>query len=195
MSIFLHLRAAVATSGAEPRAQAIALSSLFAAGALLLSISAIIGAIASLALLLALTGAFAVGYAIARWQPWPAHYCVTISCYAFVLSAIGWLLVLVIWNSEHGWLELIPGIVFGGLGLGIVWQTHAAERGFLGMMPNIPTIASIVFITLAILLTNHYADSGKGGFVYALAVLADLALLGAVLVKIRLQDEHSIKYE
>ncbi|HDU4420972.1 TPA: hypothetical protein RFT07_004522 [Klebsiella aerogenes] len=195
MSIFLHLRAAVATSGAEPRAQAIALSSLFAAGAQLLSISAIIGAIASLALLLALAGAFAVGYAIGRWQPWPAHYSVTISCYAFVLSAIGWLLVLVIWNSEHGWLELIPGIVFGGLGLGIVWQTHAAERGLLGMMPNIPMIASIVFITLAILLTNHYADPGKGGFVYALAVLADLALLGAVLVKIRLQDEHSIKYE
>ncbi|EKQ6527126.1 hypothetical protein [Klebsiella aerogenes] len=195
MSIFPSPRAVVATSCAEPRAQAIALSSLFAAGALLLSVSAIIGAIASLALLLALTGAFAVGYAIARWQPWPAHYSVTISCYAFVLSAIGWLLVLVIWNSEHGWLDLIPGIVFGGLGLGIVWQTHAAERGFLGMMPNIPTIASIVFITLTILLTNHYADSGKGGFVYALAVLADLALLGAVLVKIRLQDEHSIKYE
>ncbi|MGG7734890.1 hypothetical protein PGN79_02225 [Klebsiella aerogenes] len=195
MSIFPPPRAMVATSCAEPRAQAIALSSLFAAGALLLSISAIIGAIASLALLLALAGAFAVGYAIGRWQQWPAHYSVTISCYAFVLSAIGWLLVLVIWNSEHGWLELISGIVFGGLGLGIVWQTHAAERGFLGMMPNIPTIASIVFITLAILLTNHYADSGKGGFVYALAVLADLALLGAVLVKIRLQDEHSIKYE
>ncbi len=161
MSIFPSPRAVVATSCAEPRAQAIALSSLFAAGALLLSISAIIGAIASLALLLALAGAFAVGYAIGRWQPWPAHYCVTISCYAFVLSAIGWLLVLVIWNSEHGWLELIPGIVFGGLGLGIVWQTHAAERVLLGMMPNIPTIASIVFITLAILLTNHYADSGK----------------------------------
>ncbi|WP_213198862.1 hypothetical protein [Klebsiella aerogenes] len=195
MSIFPSPRAVVATSCAEPRAQAIALSSLFAAGALLLSVSAIIGAIAGLALLLALTGAFAVGYAIARWQPWPAHYCVTISCYAFVLSAIGWLLVLVIWNSEHGWLDLIPGIVFGGLGLGIVWQTHAAERGFLGMMANIPTIASIVFITLAILLTNHYADSGKGGFVYALAVLVDLALLGAALVKIRLQDEHSIKYE
>ncbi|EPG6266909.1 hypothetical protein L9F34_001181 [Klebsiella aerogenes] len=195
MSIFLHPRAAVATSGAELPAQAIVLSSLFAAGALLLSISAIIGAIASLALLLALAGAFAVGYAIARWQPWPAHYSVTISCYAFVLSTIGWLLVLVIWNSEHGWLGLIPGIVFGGLGLGIVWQTHAAERGLLGMTPNIPTIASIVFITLAILLTNHYADSGKGGFVYALAVLADLALLGAVLLKIRLQDEHSIKYE
>ncbi|CAH5864960.1 TPA: hypothetical protein M8J30_004857 [Klebsiella aerogenes] len=195
MSIFPPPRTVVATSCVEPRAQAIALSSLFATGALLLSASAIIGAIASLALLLALAGAFAVGYAIARWQPWPAHYCVTISCYAFVLSAIGWLLVLVIWNSEHGWLELIPGIVFGGLGLGIVWQTHAAERVLLGMMPNIPTIASIVFITLAILLTNHYADSGKGGFVYALAVLADLALLGAVLVKIRLQDEHSIKYE
>lgn len=195
MSIFPPPRAVVATSCAEPRAQAIALSSLFAAGALLLSVSAIIGAIASLALLLALAGAFAVGYAIARWQPWPVHYCVTISCYAFVLSAIGWLLVLVIWNSEHGWLELIPGIVFGGLGLGIVWQTHAAERGFLGMMANIPTIAGIVIITMAILLTNHYADSGKEGFVYALAVLADLALLGAVLVKIRLQDEHSIKYE
>lgn len=188
MSIFPPPRAAVATSGAEPRAQAIALSSLFAVGALLLSISAIIGAIASLALLLALAGAFAVGYAIARWQPWPVHYCVTISCYAFVLSAIGWLLVLVIWNSEHGWLELIPGIVFGGLGLGIVWQTHAAERGLLGMMANIPTIASIVFITLAILLTNHYADSGKGGFVYALAVLVDLALLGAALVKIRQRE-------
>ncbi|EPL3847063.1 hypothetical protein NAE68_003683 [Klebsiella aerogenes] len=191
MSVFLHTRAAVETSGAEPRAQAIALSSLFAAGALLLSVSAIIGAIASLVLLLALAGAFAVGYAIARWQPWPAHYCVTISCYAFVLSAIGWLLVLVIWNSERGWLDLIPGIVFGGLGLGIVWQTHVAERGLPEMMLTIPTIASIVFITLAILLTNHYADSGKGGFVYALAVLAvlaDLALLGAALVKIRLQE-------
>ncbi len=35
----------------------------------------------------------------------------------------------------------------------------------------------------------------REAFVYALAVLADLALLGAVLVKIRLQDEHSIKYE
>ncbi|MCY4766036.1 hypothetical protein [Klebsiella aerogenes] len=188
MSIFPPPRAVVATSCAEPCAQAIALSSLFAAGALLLSVSAIIGAIASLALLLALTGAFAVGYAIARWQPWPAHYCVTISCYAFVLSAIGWLLVLVIWNSEHGWLELIPGIVFGGLGLGIVWQTHAAERGLSRMMANIPMIASIVIITLAILLTSHYADSGKGGFVYALAVLVDLALLGAALVKIRLQE-------
>ncbi|MGR7754351.1 hypothetical protein ACU6YS_02280 [Klebsiella aerogenes] len=39
MSIFLHPRAAVATSGAELPAQAIVLSSLFAAGALLLSIT------------------------------------------------------------------------------------------------------------------------------------------------------------
>jgi hypothetical protein len=58
MSIFLHLRAAVATSGAEPRAQAIALSSLFAAGALLLSISAIIGAIASFGVAIGAGGSF-----------------------------------------------------------------------------------------------------------------------------------------
>ncbi|XEH49102.1 hypothetical protein NMD75_13605 [Edwardsiella tarda] len=56
------------------------------------------------------------------------------------------------------------------------------------MMEYAVTFASIVVITLATLLTHHYAEAGRGGFVYALAVLVDLALLGGVLVKVREQD-------
>ncbi|EPT4464766.1 hypothetical protein ACVQTW_001081 [Klebsiella aerogenes] len=188
MSIYSNQHAGGATICVVPFTQAFALSGVFAAGALLLSVSSMIGAIGTLTSLLTLVGAFAVGYAIARWQPWPARYSVRISCYAFVLSAMGWLMLLVLWNSGHGWLSQIPGIAFGGLGLGIVWQNNATARYSSGMMANIPMIAGIVIIILATLLTNHYADSEKGGFVYALAVLVDLALLGAVLVKIRQQE-------
>lgn len=188
MNIYRNQRAGGATTCEAPLTQTIALSGVFAAGALLLSISSMIGTLGTLASLLTLTGAFAVGYAIARWQPWPAHYSVRVSCYAFVLSAMGWLMLLVLWNSGHGWLSQIPGIAFGGLGVGIVWKNNATARYSSGMMANIPMTAGIVIIILATLLTNHYADSGKGGFVYALAVLVDLALLGAVLVKIRQQE-------
>lgn len=188
MSICLHPRAAVAPSCDEPRAQAIALSSLFAAGSLLLSVFAIIGAIASLALLLALLGAFAAGSAIARWQPWPACHRLLLSRCAFLLSAVGWLLTLIAWNGFYYWAALLPGTAVGALGLGIAWRNSGIERGLPAMAAKSAIAASIIGVTASVLLTAHYAGPGESGFAYALAVLADLALLGALVVRIREQD-------
>jgi hypothetical protein len=182
MSMCLNPRVARATTSAEPRTQTIALSSVFAMGALLLNVSTLLGIAGCLALLLALISAFAAGHAITRWQPWPARY-------AFLLSAIGWLLTLVAWHSPHGWQALLPGIVAGALGLGSVWQDNGVERRALSMMEKSIMAISIVVAVTATLLTNHYADSGRDGFGYALTVLVDLALLGALVVRIREQDE------
>ena len=188
MSIFLHPRTAVATSCVEPRAQAIALSSLFAAGALLLSASAIIGAIASLALLLALAGAFAVGNTIARCRSWSACHRLLLSRYAFLLSAVGWLLTLIAWNGFFYWAALLPGTVVGALGFGIAWRNSGRGRGLPGMAAKSVIAVSIIGVIVVVLLTAHYDGAGGSGFAYALAVLADLALLGALVVRIREQD-------
>ncbi|WP_370549121.1 hypothetical protein NMD68_12065 [Edwardsiella tarda] len=91
-------------------------------------------------------------------------------------------------QCPYDWLEFVPGVVVAGLGLGITWRNNEVEKKALGMMAHAVTLASIVVITLATLLTHHYAEEGRGGFAYALAVLVDLALLGGVLVKVREQD-------
>ncbi|WP_035605764.1 hypothetical protein [Edwardsiella tarda] len=188
MSIFLNPHTARATTGADQRTQIIALSSVIAAGALLLDASAVLGVVGCLVLLLALMVAFTAGHLLTRWQPWPARYCLAIACYAFLLSAAGWLLLLIAWHGACDWLELVPGVVVAGLGLGIAWRNNEVEKKALEMMEYAVTFASIVVITLATLLTHHYAEVGRGGFVYALAVLVDLALLGGILVKVREQD-------
>ena len=188
MSICLNPHTARATTGADRRTQIIALSSVIAAGALLLDASAVLGVVGCLVLLLALMAAFIAGHLLTRWHPWPACYCLAIARYAFLLSAAGWLLLLIAWNSACDWLEFVPGVVMAGLGLGIAWRNNDVEKKAQGMMAHAVTLASIVVITLATLLTHHYAEVGRGGFVYALAVLVDLALLGRVLVKVREQD-------
>ncbi|WP_370558795.1 hypothetical protein [Edwardsiella tarda] len=128
MSIFLNPHTARATTGADRRTQIIALSSVIAAGALLLDASAVLGVVGCLVLLLALMVAFIAGHLLTRWQPWPARYCLAIACYAFLLSAAGWLLLLIAWHGACDWLEFVPGVVVAGLGLGIAWQNNEVEK-------------------------------------------------------------------
>ncbi|HDS4950409.1 hypothetical protein B9037_012885 [Klebsiella aerogenes] len=188
MNIYRNQRAGGATTCEAPLTQTIALSGVFAAGALLLSVSSMIGALGTLASLLTLTGAFAVGYAIARWQLWPARFSLALMCYALLLSMVGWLLMLIAWNGFHYWLAMLPGIVVSALALGFVWRKSKIERGLPGRAVKNAIAASTIGVTMAVLVTAYCAGPGGSGFAYALAVLADLALLGALVVRIREQD-------
>ena len=69
MHVLHHHAAADAAGTIDPRGRAIALSVLFAAGALLLIMAPVIGASGTLGLLALLIAAFGAGWGFARAQP------------------------------------------------------------------------------------------------------------------------------
>ncbi|GKP92933.1 MULTISPECIES: hypothetical protein [Klebsiella] len=143
MHVLHHHAAADAAGTIDPRGRAIALSVVFAAGALLFIMAPVIGASGTLGLLALLIAAFGAGWGFARAQPWLYRAPLTATRWAFLVSAAGWLLALVAWYGGQAWPAL---------------------------------------------LTWHTAGAGRGGVNFALAVLLDWALLGALIVRIRQQE-------
>ncbi len=97
MHVLHHHAAADAAGTIDPRGRAIALSVVFAAGALLLIIAPVIGASGTLGLLALLIAAFGAGWGFARAQPGSIGRPAAATRWAFLLSAAGWLLALVAW--------------------------------------------------------------------------------------------------
>ena len=95
MHVLHHHAAADAAGTIDPRGRAIALSVLFAAGALLLIMAPVIGASGTLGLLALLIAAFGAGWGFARAQPRLYRAPLAATRWAFLLSAAGWLLALV----------------------------------------------------------------------------------------------------
>ncbi|HIG9493002.1 TPA: hypothetical protein ACYEPZ_000001, partial [Klebsiella variicola] len=50
------------------------------------------------------------------------------------------------------------------------------------------TLLSVVVVIAATLLAQHTAGAGRSGVCFAFAVLLDLSLLGALIVRIRQQE-------
>jgi hypothetical protein len=92
----------------DPRGRAIALSVVFAAGALLLIMAPVIGASGTLGLLALLIAAFGAGWGFARAQPRLYRAPLAATRWAFLLSAAGWLLALVAWYGGQAGRRCSP---------------------------------------------------------------------------------------
>ena len=129
MHVLHHHAAADAAGTIDPRGRAIALSVVFAAGALLLIMAPVIGASGTLGLLALLIAAFGAGWGFARAQPRLYRAPLAATRWAFLLSAAGWLLALVAWYGGQAWPALLPGVTFGSAATLLTWHTAGAGRG------------------------------------------------------------------
>ncbi|CAI0774318.1 hypothetical protein [Serratia entomophila] len=189
MSVYVNNGAMGAVEHSGTAASAIALSAPVAAGALLLKLENVLGIGVSLLLLLTVALAFIGGAALARWRPLQNGRALITLRYGFLLAAAGWLLTLLMLFGGQGWPALLPGIALGGLGLGVAYRTAAGAMGALGAVSGLTMLASIVAAVAAALLIQTYAAPGVGGFCFAFALLADLALLGALIVRVAEREE------
>lgn len=157
----------------EKAVRAIALGSGTAAGGLLLKMATIVGVGISVILLAALLASAALGVVLARQRKIVRH--------GFLLAAVGWLWVLLTTLNAHVGMALLPGILIAGVGLGLAHGHYAIGK-------RIGTTTSGVAALTAALLIQACAAPGLMGYVFALALPLDLALLGALLVRIAEQE-------
>lgn len=161
--------------GTEKRAErAIALSTAIAAAGLLIKLSIMVNVTMCLIQLAALGVSFAAGLMLVNKGG--------VARYGFMLSAAGWLMVLLTLLGGHMGAMLLPGIVVGGLGLGL------AHGPFHSSKSNISVLSSMAALGAAWLIQANSAP-GVNGYGFAFALLIDLALLGAVLVSIAEHEE------
>lgn len=188
MSLYINNGALGAMEHTGTAASALALSVPVAAGALLLKTENLLGIGATLMLLTALALAFLGGAALARLRPLRNRPALAILRYGFLLAAAGWLLMLLMLFGGHGWPALLPGIALGGLGQGVAYRTAVGEQAGLAVACRLTTVVTIVAVVVAASLVQTYAASGVKGSCFALALLVDLALLGALMARIAERD-------
>jgi len=184
MSLYINNGALGAMEHTGTAASGLALSVPVAAGALLLEAESLLGIGATLMLLTALALAFLGGAALARWQPLRKRPALAMLRYGFLLAAAGWLLTLLMLFGGHDWPALLAGIALGGLGQGVAYRTAGGERAAFAVACRLATVVSIV----AALLIQTYAAPGARGSCFALALLVDLALLGALMARVAERD-------
>ncbi|TBP69248.1 hypothetical protein, partial [Klebsiella quasipneumoniae] len=173
MHVLHHHAAANAAGTIDPRGRAIALSVVFAAGALLFIMAPVIGASGTLGLLALLIAAFGAGWGFARAQPWLYRAPLTATRWAFLVSAAGWLLALVAWYGGQAWPALLPGVTFGSAGAAVAWRVAVGRAALSGRRVSGATALSVAVAIAATLLTWHTAGAGRGGVNFAFAVLLD----------------------
>ena len=166
-------------NGRGPRTEkcaerAIALSTAIAAAGLLIKLSIMMNVTMCLTQLAALGASFATGVMLVNKG--------SVTRYGFTLSAAGWLLVLLTLLSGQIGIMLLPGIVVGGLGLGL------AHGRFHSRKSNISVLSSLAALGVAGFIQVNSAP-GVNGYGFAFALLIDLALLGMVLVRIAEREE------
>ena len=188
MRVLSHYTTADTAEMIDPRGRAIALSVVFAAGALLINMTPVIGIVGSLTLLALLIAAFGAGWGFARSLPWLYRAPLATMRWAFFLSATGWLLALVAWYGGQDWPGLLPGVAFGGAGAATAWRVSAGWASPAAGRVSGAMLLSVAVAIAATLLTWHTAGAGRSGVCFAFAVLLDWALLGALIVRIRQQE-------
>lgn len=188
MSLYINNGALGAMEHTGTAASALALSVPVAAGALLLKTESLLGIGATLMLLTALALAFLGGAVLARWRALRNGPALIVLRYGFLLAAAGWLFTLLMLFGGHDWPALLPGIVLGGLGQGVAYRTAVGEKGALAVAYRLTTIVTITVVVVAALLVQTYAAPEIKGVCFALALLVDLALLGALMAQVAERD-------
>ncbi|MFV0264154.1 MAG: hypothetical protein ACK5JN_17255 [Kluyvera sp.] len=170
MSIVMNNGAAQSEEGAV---RAIALATAAAAGGLVLKMTTSVGVGVSLLLLAALAASAALGALLASQRAFAR--------YGFMLAAAGWLLVLLTLLNGHVGIALLPGMLIAGLGLGLAHGRCAVQMRMGSTLSVIAAVAAAWWI-------QTHAAPGLMGYVFAFALPIDLALLGALLVRIAEQE-------
>ncbi len=188
MHVVSRYTAADAAGIIEPRGRAIALSVAFAAGALLLNMVPVIGVTGTLSLLTALNRRLRCRVGIHTWAV-PA-LSLAPGGDALGLSAVGGRLA-----AGAGGLVWRAGLVRHAAGRGVrrggaavAWRIAAGRSAQCGPRVDGATLLSVVVVIAATLLAQHTAGAGRSGVCFAFAVLLDLSLLGALIVRIRQQE-------
>ncbi|SVK49191.1 Uncharacterised protein [Acinetobacter baumannii] len=188
MSLSINNGALGAMTHTGTAASALALSVPVAAGALLLEAESLQGIGATLMLLTALALAFLGGAALARWQPLRNRPALAILRHGFLLAAAGWLLTLLMLFGGHDWPALLAGLALGGLGQGVAYRTAVGEKAAFAVACRLTTVMTTAAVLVAVLLVQTYAAPEIKGACFALALLVDLALLGALLARVAERD-------
>ncbi|MBH2803431.1 hypothetical protein ACJ8JY_02875 [Serratia sp. CY54039] len=188
MSLSINNGALGAMTLTGTAASALALSVPVAAGALLLEAESLQGIGAPLMLLTALALAFLGGATLARWQPLRNRPALAILRHGFLLAAAGWLFTLLMLFGGHDWPALLAGLALGGLGQGVAYRTAVEEKAAFTVACRLTTVVTIVAVVIAASLVQTYAAPGVRGSCFALALLVDLALLGALLARVAERD-------
>ncbi len=165
----------VALQSEEGAVRAIALGCGTAAAGLLLKMATTVGVGTSMILLAALAVSIGLGAMLARQRAIARH--------GFLLAAAGWLLILLTILNGHMGSVLLPGILISGVGLGLAHGRYVVEK-------RMGTTISCVAALTAVLLIQTCAAPGLMGYVFAFALPLDLALLGALLVRIAEQERR-----
>ena len=92
------------------------------------------------------------------------------------------------WYGGQAWPALLPGLTFGSAGAAVAWRIAAGRSAQCGPRVDGATLLSVVVVIAATLLAQHTAGAGRSGVCFAFAVLLDLSLLGALMVRIRQQE-------
>ncbi|MBH1920648.1 hypothetical protein [Serratia surfactantfaciens] len=190
MSLYINNGALGAMEHTGTAASALALSVPVAAGALLLETESLLGTGATLTLLTALALAFLGGGALARWRTLRNGPALIVLRYGFLLAAAGWLFTLLMLFGGHDWLALLPGIALGGLGQGVAYRTAVGEKAAFAVACRLTTVMTTAAVVVAVLLVQTYAAPEIKGACFALALLVDLALLGALMARIAERDRE-----
>ena len=87
----------------------------------------------------------------------------------------------------HDWPALLAGIALGGRA-GRSLPHGGGEKTAFAVACRLATVVSIVAVVVAALLIQTYAAPGARGGCFALALLIDLALLGALMARVAERD-------
>ncbi|PWW11660.1 hypothetical protein [Mangrovibacter plantisponsor] len=169
-------------------ATALLYSGLAAQIALLLMLSVQESITDAITLVLLLVIAFTGGYLGSRWPVFRQQNWLNRLYYGFLVSAAGMLFLVMALQGAYNWFPLVPGVAISGLGQGIVAMAAAnTNRSHpVTMRPLSRTLWKVAGALLSIVVCLHIQGqfSGITGFPYAFALLLDLALLGALYVRI-----------
>ncbi|HGM5489958.1 TPA: hypothetical protein ACKP1B_001563 [Serratia fonticola] len=134
----------------------------------------------AITLLLALLLATGGGVALVRLLAEEKQLTLAALWRSLVLCAAGLLLLNLFGRND--WLPMLPGVVIAGIGLGSARQVTTA---LLQPLANLSAVAAIVLLaTIGAMLSVTLLIQSQASTNFAIAWLIDLALLGALVVRI-----------
>ncbi|VEI68227.1 Uncharacterised protein [Serratia rubidaea] len=180
---------AVASPGAVLRA--IVFSVLPSAALLLFSQYGGAQPLPALLLPLSLALAFFCGVALGCWRPLAQRPPLVAARYGLLLGAAGLLWILLALHGALVWTMLLPGAGVTGLGLGAAYQSQRAVAP-PGQRAVSARIAMALTCGAALAATQWLQwQALPAGFNFALALLVDMTLFGALLARIVERDREN----
>ncbi|HFK7188874.1 hypothetical protein ACCC84_07715 [Serratia odorifera] len=164
-------------------------SGLAAEALLLVTLYGSRGLLYGLASLLTLMLAAAVGIGTARWRH--AGQLAGIM-HGFLIAAAGLLLVVLALHAQRDWLALLPAVAISGVGQGMVGAAlhQGSVRSRSGQV-RLLVYGLLALLSCVLVLAIKQAVGGLEGRCFSFALLIDLALFGALLVRITQRDVES----